>query len=312
MILITSNQKLVKLDRNGLRRDVRKILDLLGTGQRELSLMIVDDEGIRTINRDYLRRDRPTNVIAFSLTEGDFGDVNPGVLGDVVVSVETAAREARAAGIPVEDAILYLIIHGILHLQAMTTRGPKGSPGPASCPRCSKPSFSKSGATGWTSGSSRFGSAPRFRVRVLDLEDLAALELSPREIVHFLDLCGGRVVALGDLGQGLPLLDRVLDHGRLRSSRFLGFALLCPMPPGFSSRGCFTGILRIFPSVTWLSLFSPLAERRDFDEVPNFFEIEASVSPLFTLYLTTLVLRSRSGGAGGLDSLIWSATSAYC
>ena len=125
-IQITSNQKLVKLDRAGLRRDVRKILELLGTGQQEVSLMIVDDEGIRTINRDYLRRDRPTNVIAFSLTEGDFGNVNPGVLGDVVVSVETAAREARAARIPVENAILYLIIHGILHLAGYDHEGPKG------------------------------------------------------------------------------------------------------------------------------------------------------------------------------------------
>jgi probable rRNA maturation factor len=125
-IQIASNQKLVKLDRAGLRRDVRKILELLGTGQQELSLMIVDDEGIRTINRDYLRRDRPTNVIAFSLTEGDFGDVNPAVLGDVVVSMETAAREARAARIPVEDAILYLIIHGILHLAGYDHEGPKG------------------------------------------------------------------------------------------------------------------------------------------------------------------------------------------
>jgi probable rRNA maturation factor len=126
VILITSNQKLVKLDRAGLRRDVRKILELLGTGPRELSLMIVDDEGIRTINRDYLRRDRPTNVIAFSLTEGDFGDVNPGVLGDVVVSAETAGKEARTAGIPLEDAILYLIIHGILHLAGYDHEGPQG------------------------------------------------------------------------------------------------------------------------------------------------------------------------------------------
>lgn len=126
-ILIDSRQKLVKLDRTGLRRDVRKILALLGTPARELSLLFVDDEGIRTINRDYLRRDRPTNVIAFSLAEGDFGDVNPGVLGDVVISVETAAREARAAGIAVEDAILHLILHGILHLAGYDHEGPKGS-----------------------------------------------------------------------------------------------------------------------------------------------------------------------------------------
>ena len=126
-VLIDSRQKLVKLDRAALRRDVRKILELLGIGERELSLLFVDDEGVRKINRDYLRRDRPTNVIAFSLAEGDFGDVNPGVLGDVVVSVETAAREARAAGIAIEDAILYLILHGILHLAGYDHEGPTGS-----------------------------------------------------------------------------------------------------------------------------------------------------------------------------------------
>jgi probable rRNA maturation factor len=125
-ILITSNQKLVKLDRVGLRRDVRKVLELLGGGERELSLLFVDDEGIRTINRDYLRRDRPTNVIAFSLSEGSFGQVNPGILGDVVVSVETAGREASAAGIPVGDAVLNLVIHGILHLTGYDHEGTGG------------------------------------------------------------------------------------------------------------------------------------------------------------------------------------------
>ncbi len=126
-IRIDSRQKRVKLDRAALRRDVRKILALLGIPGREVSLLFVDDEGIRKINRDYLRRDRPTNVIAFSLAEGDFGDVNPGVLGDVVVSVETAAREARAAGIAIEDAILYLILHGILHLAGYNHEGPSGT-----------------------------------------------------------------------------------------------------------------------------------------------------------------------------------------
>jgi probable rRNA maturation factor len=105
---------------------VRKILELLGCGERELSLLFVDDERIRTINRDYLRRDRPTNVIAFSLSEGSFGQVNPGILGDVVVSVETAGREASAAGIPVGDAVLNLVIHGILHLTGYDHEGTGG------------------------------------------------------------------------------------------------------------------------------------------------------------------------------------------
>ena len=98
-ILIADRQKLVEMDRKGLRRDLRKILDLLAAGDRELSLMLVDDAEIRKLNRAYLRKDRPTNVISFSLSEGAFGEVNPGMLGDVVVSVETAAREARAARI---------------------------------------------------------------------------------------------------------------------------------------------------------------------------------------------------------------------
>lgn len=126
-ILIDSRQNLVKLDRASLRRDVRKILELLGASGKEVSLLFVDDEGIRAINRDYLRRDRPTNVISFSLSEGEFGGLNPELLGDVIVSVETAGREAREAKIPVGDAILYLVLHGILHLAGFEHEGRRGA-----------------------------------------------------------------------------------------------------------------------------------------------------------------------------------------
>ena len=123
-VRIASRQKLAKIDRAGLRRDCRKILALLGLGGRELSLLLLDDGGIRELNRDWLGRDRPTNVIAFSLTEGAFGGLNPGVLGDVAVSVEAARREALAAGIPFEDALLYLVLHGVLHLAGYEHEGP--------------------------------------------------------------------------------------------------------------------------------------------------------------------------------------------
>ncbi|HNQ02057.1 MAG TPA: rRNA maturation RNase YbeY [Syntrophales bacterium] len=123
-VRIASRQKSATIDRAGLRRDVRKILALLGLGDRELSLLLVDDEGIRALNRQWLRRDRPTNVISFSLSEGDFGGLNPGVLGDVAVSVEAARREALAAAIPFEDALLNLVLHGILHLAGYAHEGP--------------------------------------------------------------------------------------------------------------------------------------------------------------------------------------------
>lgn len=123
-VRIASRQKMAKIDRAGLRRDCRKILALLGLGERELSLLLLDDEGIRALNRDWLQRDRPTNVIAFSLIEGAFGGLNPGVLGDVAVSVEAARREAQAAGIPFEDALLHLVLHGVLHLAGYAHEGP--------------------------------------------------------------------------------------------------------------------------------------------------------------------------------------------
>ena len=81
-----------------------------------MSLALVDDDEIRSINRHYLGRDRPTNVIAFSMREGDFGDIHPHILGDIILSAETAQRDALAGDLPPEDMILFLVIHGLLHL----------------------------------------------------------------------------------------------------------------------------------------------------------------------------------------------------
>jgi probable rRNA maturation factor len=71
---------------------------------------------IRDINRDYLKKDRPTNVISFAMQEGEGGGVQPEVLGDVVISAETAARDAFDAQISFESELYFLLLHGILHL----------------------------------------------------------------------------------------------------------------------------------------------------------------------------------------------------
>jgi probable rRNA maturation factor len=81
-----------------------------------LSVLIVDDAAIREINRDYLDRDRPTNVIAFAMQEGEGAGVQPDVLGDVVISAETAARDAAEAGTSFVSELYFLLLHGILHL----------------------------------------------------------------------------------------------------------------------------------------------------------------------------------------------------
>ena len=82
----------------------------------ELSIVVLDDPQIRELNRRYLDRDRPTNVIAFPMREGDFPQITPDLLGDVAVSVDTARREAAEAGISFDLRFRQLLVHGILHL----------------------------------------------------------------------------------------------------------------------------------------------------------------------------------------------------
>lgn len=75
----------------------------------------MDDNQIRSLNKTYLHRDRPTDVMSFSQIEGE-SHVLTNLLGDVVISVETARRQAREAHSTLHDEITYLLIHGILHL----------------------------------------------------------------------------------------------------------------------------------------------------------------------------------------------------
>jgi probable rRNA maturation factor len=82
----------------------------------ELSILLVDDQQIAKINRQFLKRQGPTNVIAFSMQEGRFSEIAPNLMGDVVISIETAQQEALNAGLSTEERFNQLLIHGILHL----------------------------------------------------------------------------------------------------------------------------------------------------------------------------------------------------
>ncbi len=79
-------------------------------------MAIVGDRAIRVLNRDYLEKDHPTNVISFSMQEGECSAINPDMLGDIVISADTAAREADEGGITFEERVVFLLLHGILHL----------------------------------------------------------------------------------------------------------------------------------------------------------------------------------------------------
>ena len=100
----------------------------------EVSVLLTDDADIKHLNRDYRGVDAPTDVLAFAMREGEDGDVNPNVLGDLVISLETAARQLTT-GDPfsatcssletgkqettddsLEIEVALLAIHGALHL----------------------------------------------------------------------------------------------------------------------------------------------------------------------------------------------------
>lgn len=88
----------------------------MGCENVELSILIVDDRKMAEYHRDYLNREGPTNVIAFPMQEGEFAHVSPHLMGDVVISLDTASREAGEMGIDMAERFDELLIHGILHL----------------------------------------------------------------------------------------------------------------------------------------------------------------------------------------------------
>lgn len=95
---------------------VRAMLEAVAMSEFEVSILLTGDERIQKLNKDYRRKDRPTDVLAFSQREGELGDSSGRLLGDVVVSVPTAERQARSEARSVLSEVTWLIAHGLLHL----------------------------------------------------------------------------------------------------------------------------------------------------------------------------------------------------
>jgi rRNA maturation RNase YbeY len=98
-----------------LGRVARRLLRRLDLGETELSILLVNDREMRGLNRRYRGIDRATDVLAFAQQEGAGGTPH-GLLGDVVISVDTARRQARDAGSSLGAEADRLLIHGLLHL----------------------------------------------------------------------------------------------------------------------------------------------------------------------------------------------------
>src|SRR5262245_50970835 len=111
-IALTVEARVAAAAATRLKRRLGRAMAAAGEAASSLSLVLVDDAAIHTLNRDYREVDKPTDVLSFSMREGAGGELNPDVLGDVVISVDTAARQAAEAGRTLEEELLHLAVHG--------------------------------------------------------------------------------------------------------------------------------------------------------------------------------------------------------
>lgn len=108
---IANQQTTLALDRRRLRRAVEGVLRGAAIAEARISLAVVDDPTIHALNRQYLRHDYATDVLSFVLERSD-GHLE----GEVIVSADTAQRDARTFGWTPADELLLYVIHGMLHL----------------------------------------------------------------------------------------------------------------------------------------------------------------------------------------------------
>ncbi|MDE7289893.1 MAG: rRNA maturation RNase YbeY [Oscillospiraceae bacterium] len=123
-VMIRNNQKKIKLP-VGLRLLVRKCCQAVLVSENfdksaEVSVSFVDNNEIRRLNRLYRDKDKPTDVLSFPLGENGVYDVNNEtgavLLGDVVISIETAIKQAKMYNHPLEREVGFLTVHSMLHL----------------------------------------------------------------------------------------------------------------------------------------------------------------------------------------------------
>lgn len=115
-ISFQNRQKIIPIDTRTLKKILRKLLAALDQQSCDLSVSVVDDARIQRLNARYRGIDRPTDVLAFAMREGANAHLTPQLLGDLVISAETAMRQAHARRRALAEELTHLLIHGTLHL----------------------------------------------------------------------------------------------------------------------------------------------------------------------------------------------------
>jgi probable rRNA maturation factor len=121
-VLVTRRApKSPRLTVQSVRRVAEAMLEALALPEAELSVLLTDDRTIHALNRQHRDKDRPTDVLSFPLDEDAEApdsrqEGEPRVLGDVVISLDTAERQARGRKRPLAEEVRFLLAHGLLHL----------------------------------------------------------------------------------------------------------------------------------------------------------------------------------------------------
>jgi len=114
--LAVSEEEASAFDAALLERRAEALLRALGHAGAELSVSLVGDAEMAELNARFRGRRGPTDVLSFSLVEGEHAGYRGALLGDVVIGVAVARRQAKAAGHGLDEELARLLIHGALHL----------------------------------------------------------------------------------------------------------------------------------------------------------------------------------------------------
>lgn len=109
MIEVVNRQRGLKVDTKTWATFAAKALDVIGKSDYSATIAFVSDKNIQKLNQQFRGIDKATDVLSFPADE-------PNNLGDVAISVDTAASQAKDNGLSFENEIAQLILHGLLHL----------------------------------------------------------------------------------------------------------------------------------------------------------------------------------------------------
>ena len=116
MIEIVNRQRTSAIDSDRWERFTQRALKLVPGGNAGATVAFVSDRSMRALNKRWRDKTGTTDVLSFPAGQNEFEQANETTLGDVVISIQQAARQAKENGLTFDQEIAQLILHGLIHL----------------------------------------------------------------------------------------------------------------------------------------------------------------------------------------------------